>query len=196
TSTGPQPAALTGPDGTEPALAEPTLPSPESEVNVTGTPFTGTRPDGTVYGLIDAHTHLFMQDGMGGAAVCGKVFAEQGIETALRDCPSHEPNGLGALLENLTRDGSPIGTHDTTGWPTFADWPAHDSLTHQQMYYRWVERAWRGGQRVLVNDLVTNGLLCSINPGTYQSCDEMTAIRLQAQDTYDLQAFVDAQYGG
>jgi microsomal dipeptidase-like Zn-dependent dipeptidase len=178
------------------ALAEPTLPSPESEVNATGTPFTGTRPDGTVYGLIDAHSHMFMQDGMGGAAVCGKVFSEQGIAAALRDCPSHEPHGLGALLENLTRDGSPIGTHDTTGWPTFADWPAHDSLTHQQMYYRWVERAWRGGQRVLVNDLVTNGLLCSINPGTYQSCDEMTAIRRQAQDTYDLQAYVDAQYGG
>lgn len=178
------------------ALAEPTLPSPESEVNATGTPFTGTRPDGTVYGLIDAHSHMFMQDGMGGAALCGKVFSEDGIETALQDCLSHEPHGLGALLENLTRDGSPIGTHDTTGWPTFADWPAHDSLTHQQMYYRWVERAWRGGQRVLVNDLVTNGLLCSINPGTYQSCDEMTAIRLQAQDTYDLQAYVDAQYGG
>ena len=49
---------------------------------------------------------------------------------------------------------------------------------------------------MLVNDLVTNGLLCSINPRTDQSCDEMTAIRLQAQDTYDLQAYVDAQYGG
>ncbi len=146
-------------------LAEPTLPSPESEVNVTGTPFTGTRPDGTVYGLIDAHSHMFMQDGMGGAAVCGKVFSEHGIETALRDCPSHEPHGLGALLENLTRNGSPIGTHDTTGWPTFADWPAHDSLTHQQMYYRWVERAWRGGQRVLVNDLVTNGAAVHHQPG-------------------------------
>jgi microsomal dipeptidase-like Zn-dependent dipeptidase len=191
TNTGPLPAAQS-----EPALAEPVLPSPESEVNATGTPFTGTRSDGSVYGLIDAHSHLFMQDGMGGAAVCGKVFSEQGIEAALNDCSSHEPHGLGALLENLTRDGSPIGTHDTTGWPTFADWPAHDSLTHQQMYYRWVERAWRGGQRVLVNDLVTNGLLCSINPGTYQSCDEMTAIRRQAQDTYDLQAYVDAQHGG
>lgn len=190
-------SATNGGASTAPAaLAEPTLPSPESEVNATGTPFTGTRPDGTVYGLIDAHSHMFMQDGMGGAAVCGKVFSEHGVETALRDCLSHEPHGLGALLENLTRDGSPIGTHDTTGWPTFTDWPAHDSLTHQQMYYRWVERAWRGGQRVLVNDLVTNGLLCSINPGTYQSCDEMTAIRRQAQDTYDLQDYVDAQYGG
>lgn len=196
TNAGPPGPAVAQPTLAGSALPEPVLPSPESEINLTGTPFTGTRPDGTVYGLIDAHSHLFMQDGMGGAALCGKVFSEHGVETALRDCLSHEPHGLGALLENLTRDGSPIGTHDTTGWPTFADWPAHDSLTHQQMYYRWVERAWRGGQRVLVNDLVTNGLLCSINPGTYQSCDEMTAIRRQAQDTYDLQAYVDAQYGG
>ena len=37
-----------------------------------------------------------------------------------------------------------------------------DSLTHQQMYYTWVERAWRGGQRVMVNDPVTNNVLCCL----------------------------------
>ncbi|KNX39541.1 F5/8 type C domain protein [Luteipulveratus halotolerans] len=174
----------------------PVLPSPESEVNVTGTPFTGTAPDGTVRGLIDAHTHMFMQDGMGGAAVCGKVFSEEGIADALRDCPSHGTDGSTALLENLTNGSDPFRKHDVTGWPTFKDWPSYNSLTHQQMYYRWVERAWRGGQRVMVNDLVSNGVLCSINPGTYQSCNEMDAIRLQAKDTYALQTFVDNQYGG
>ncbi|AKU18667.1 F5/8 type C domain protein [Luteipulveratus mongoliensis] len=176
--------------------AGPNIPSPESEVNVTGTPFTGTAPDGTVRGLIDAHTHLFMQDGMGGAAVCGKVFSDNGIADALKDCASHGPHGEFALLENLTNGGNPFGTHDVTGWPTFKDWPAYNSLTHQQMYYRWVERAWRGGQRIMVNDLVSNGVLCSINPGTYQSCNEMDAIRLQAKDTYALQTFIDNQYGG
>lgn len=81
------------------------------------------------------------------------------------------------------------------GWPTFKDWPAHNSLTHQQNYYAWVERAWRGGQRVLVNDLVTNGLICSILPRD-RSCDEMTSIRLQARKTYELQDYVDGMYGG
>ncbi|MDE9365587.1 discoidin domain-containing protein [Luteipulveratus sp. YIM 133132] len=178
------------------AAESPTLPSPESEVNVTGTPFTGTNPDGTVRGLIDAHTHMFMQDGMGGAAVCGKVFSEDGIADALKDCASHGPDGSTALLENLTNSGNPFAKHDVVGWPTFKDWPSYKSLTHQQMYYRWVERAWRGGQRVMVNDLVSNGVLCSINPGTYQSCNEMDAIRLQAKDSYALQTFVDNQYGG
>ena len=187
-------AATTPIQGSE--LTTPQLPSPESEINVTGTPFTGTSTDGSVRGLIDAHTHLFMQDGMGGAAVCGKVFSVHGIADALRDCDSHGPNGETALLENLTKEGSPFGTHDVAGWPTFRDWPAHDSLTHQQMYYRWIERAWRGGQRIMVNDLVSNRVLCSINPGTHQSCNEMAAIRRQAQDTYDLEAFIDEQYGG
>ncbi|MFB7032585.1 hypothetical protein ACFCXG_38700, partial [Streptomyces sp. NPDC056295] len=81
------------------------------------------------------------------------------------------------------------------GWPTFKDWPAHDSLTHQQNYYAWVERAWRGGQRVLVNDLVTNGLICSILPRD-RGCDEMDSIRLQARKTYELQDYVDRMYGG
>ncbi|MBC7278888.1 Coagulation factor 5/8 type domain-containing protein [Nocardioides sp.] len=172
------------------------LPSPESEINVTGEPFTGTAPDGTVQGLIDAHSHMFMQDGIGGAAVCGKAFSEAGIADALKDCPSHGIAGETALLENLTRSGSPLGFHDTTGWPSFKDWPAYDSLTHQQMYYRWVERAWRAGQRILVVQLTSNKALCAINPGTHQSCDEMTAVRRQARDAYDTQAFIDAQYGG
>ncbi|RPF19965.1 Coagulation factor 5/8 type domain-containing protein [Myceligenerans xiligouense] len=178
------------------AVPDPVLPTPESEVNVTGEPFTGTAPDGGVRGYVDAHSHMFMEDGIGGAAVCGSAFSPAGIADALRDCDAHGPHGGTALLENLTRHGSPFGTHDTTGWPTFADWPAHDSLTHQQMYYRWVERSWRAGQRVLVNQLTSNGLLCSINPGTYQDCDEMAAIRLQIEDAYALQDFVDAQYGG
>lgn len=69
-------------------------------------------------------------------------------------------------------------------------------MTHQADYYAWVERAWRGGQRVLVNDLVTNGMICSIYPFKDRSCDEMTSIRLQAKLTYDLQAFIDKMYGG
>ncbi|GAB4086715.1 hypothetical protein GCM10028784_33450 [Myceligenerans cantabricum] len=178
------------------AVPDPVLPTPESEVNVTGTPFEGTAPDGSVRGYVDAHSHMFMEDGIGGAAVCGKAFSEDGIADALQDCHAHGRNGGTALLENLTRNGSPFGTHDTTGWPTFADWPAHDSLTHQQMYYRWVERSWRAGQRVLVTQLTSNGILCVINPGTYQDCNEMAAVRLQIDDAYAMQDFVDAQYGG
>ncbi|MFG2330825.1 discoidin domain-containing protein [Streptomyces sp. NPDC048604] len=173
---------------------EPTArPAPDSQTNVTGAPFTGTNADGEVRGFVDAHNHLMSNEGFGGRMICGQTFSEQGIADALKDCPEHYPDGRGALFEHLT--GGDDGTHDPVGWPTFKDWPAHKSLSHQQNYYAWVERAWRGGQRVLVNDLVTNGLICSLLPRD-RSCDEMTSIRLQARKTYELQDYVDKMYGG
>src|SRR5699024_1587469 len=58
--------------------------------------------------------------------------------------------------------GSPTDTHDTKGWPTFKDWPAHDMLTHEAAYYKWVERAWLAGMRLLVNNVVQNEVLCEL----------------------------------
>ena len=54
------------------------------------------------------------------------------------------------MLENVLY-GEPGPRHDPVGWPTFNDWPHHKSLTHEQAYYRWLERAWRGGLRIFVN---------------------------------------------
>lgn len=174
-------------------------PSPESEVNATGEPDRGANPDGTVTGYIDAHTHMFMDLGMGGNAVCGSTWSEKGIADALKDCDRHQ----NSLLENLTNSAAgrgPLDPHDTVGWPTFKDWPSYSSLTHQQMYYKWVERAWRGGQRIMVNDMVSNPGLCPIlgvlaGPNKY-SCDDMDTVRRQIKATYDLEAFIDRQYGG
>ncbi|GAA4516205.1 MULTISPECIES: membrane dipeptidase [Nonomuraea] len=149
-----------------------------------------------VRGLVDAHSHLFSYEAFGGMLMCGKPFDPDGIAKALRDCPDHLPNGELAWFENFTRTGSPTGTHDPVGWPTFRDWPAHDSLTHQQAYYTWVERAWRGGLRVMVNHLVANRQLCAIYPLRRHGCDEMDSIRLQAQRARELQAHIDAEHGG
>ncbi|MFF2213295.1 galactose-binding domain-containing protein [Streptomyces antibioticus] len=169
-------------------------PAPDSQINVTGEPFKGTNAAGEVRGFVDAHNHLFSNEAFGGRLICGKVFSEAGIADALKDCPEHYPDGTLAIFDYITHGGD--GRHDPVGWPTFADWPAYDSMTHQADYYAWVERAWRGGQRVLVNDLVTNGVICSVYFFKDRSCDEMTSIRLQAKLTYDLQAFIDKQYGG
>ncbi|MFI8961685.1 discoidin domain-containing protein [Streptomyces sp. NPDC053493] len=186
---GPVPAADTGGSWWEPTAR----PSTDSQINVTGAPFKGTDAQGKVRGFVDAHNHLMSNEGFGGRMICGQTFAEGGAAEALKDCPEHYPDGSGALFEHLT--GGDDGHHDPVGWPTFKDWPAHDSLSHQQNYYAWVERAWRGGQRVLVNDLVTNGLICSILPRD-RGCDEMDAIRLEARKTYELQDYVDRMYGG
>lgn len=182
---------------------EPTNPqTPDAQVNITGAPFTGTTANGEVRGLIDAHTHMFSNEGFGGNIVCGATFSTAGVADALKDCPAHYPDGKAAIVENLTnsRLGSPFASHDPVGWPSFKFWPAYDSFTHQQMYYKWVERAWRGGQRIMVNDLVTNSGLCLINgvvnPPNKYSCDDMDSVRREAKRTYELQDFIDNQYGG
>ena len=101
--------------------------------------------------------------------------------------------GNGAILESFL---SGEASHDPVGWPTFKDWPAPNSLTHEGTYYRWLERAWRGGQRLFVNLLVENNKLCQIYPLKQNSCDDMDSIRLQAHDMYEFQDYVDAQFGG
>ncbi|MEV0592877.1 Coagulation factor 5/8 type domain-containing protein [Nonomuraea cavernae] len=151
---------------------------------------------GDVRGFVDAHSHLFSYEAFGGSLMCGRPFHAEGIAKALTDCADHHPNGELAWFENFTRTGSPTGTHDPVGWPTFRDWPAHDSLTHQQAYYTWVERAWRGGLRIMVNHLVANRQLCAIYPLKKNSCDEMSSIRLQAQRAREMQDHIDAEHGG
>ncbi|WP_261717600.1 discoidin domain-containing protein [Streptomyces sp. FZ201] len=187
---GPAPSSAAGTDWWQPTAR----PAPDSDINVTGEPFKGTNAQGEVRGFVDTHNHLFSNEAFGGRLICGKTFSEAGVADALKDCPEHYPDGSLAIFDFITNGGD--GKHDPVGWPTFKDWPAHDSLTHQQNYYAWVERAWRGGQRVLVNDLVTNGVICSVYFFKDRSCDEMTSIRLQAKLSYDLQAYIDKMYGG
>ncbi|WP_078910196.1 discoidin domain-containing protein [Streptomyces sp. NRRL S-87] len=189
------PATSSSADTTQEGWWNPTArPAPDSQINVTGEPFKGTDADGKVRGFVDDHVHLMSNEGFGGRLICGKPFSQDGIADALKDCPEHYPDGSLAVFDMITKGGD--GKHDPVGWPTFKDWPAHDSLTHTQTYYAWVERAWRGGQRVLVNDLVTNGVICSVYFFKDRTCDEMTAIRLEARKTYEMQDYIDKMYGG
>ncbi|HEX2577408.1 MAG TPA: hypothetical protein VHK88_13720 [Aquihabitans sp.] len=170
---------------------------PDVEVGAVGTPFKGASPTAPVKGFLDAHTHISAFRFLGGRFHCGRPWSPYGVTVALEDCPDHQPNGAAAAAENLFATGTPVGTHDTDGWPTFAGWPRHDSLTHEGTYWRWIERAWRGGLRIVVNDLVENRALCELYPlkaGT--SCNEMDSVRLQAKDMFALQDYIDAQFKG
>jgi hypothetical protein len=169
---------------------------PEPGTGTTGAPFRGTTPGGEVRGYIDAHTHLMAYEAFGGRLFCGKPFAPRGAAAALRDCFDHAGNGALAWFENFTRHGTPLGTHDPVGWPTFKDWPAWDSRTHQQAYHTWLERSWRAGQRVLVNHLVANRQLCEIYPIKSNTCDEMDIVRLQARRMTEMQDYIDRLNGG
>ncbi len=144
-------------------------------------------------GYVDAHTHGMAYEFLGGRAHCGKPFDRYGVPYALVDCPDHMANGAGAVLETFLSNEP---THDPVGWPTFKDWPSPHSLTHEGTYYRWMERAWRGGERLFVNLLVENNKLCEIYPLKKNSCDDMDSIRLQAKRMHQFQDYIDAQFGG
>ena len=172
-------------------------PWPEISLDVAGPAFGGRSPFQEVRGYIDAHTHGMAFEFLGGSVHCGRPWHRYGVVSALKDCPDHEvAGGNGAVLENFLRNGTPNGSHDPVGWPTFVDWPAPDSLTHEGTYWKWMERSWRGGQRMLVNLLVQNNKLCELYPLKRNSCDDMDAVRLQAQDMRDMERYIDAQYGG
>jgi hypothetical protein len=169
-------------------------PFPEISTNVVGEPAAGVTPYQETRGYIDAHTHGMAFEFLGGDVHCGRPWSPWGVAVALVDCPDHTyTGGYGAAMEAFL-SGRP--SHDPVGWPTFKDWPAPDSLTHEGTYYKWMERSWRAGQRVLVNLLVENNQLCMLYPLKRNSCDDMDSVRLQAKDMHKLENYVDAQHGG
>lgn len=176
-------------------------------------------PDGTLFGIVDAHEHLFSNLAFGAGGVFhGAPFHRLGVEHALGSCErfhgrdgrrdmvgyfmggaAFEPSQAAAIL--LSGD---IGAfnHDTAGYPTFPYWPrSWDSPTHQALYYRWLERAYLGGLRLLVQHATTNDVLCQLATGigTQQnriSCNEMVSVDRIVDATKALERYIDAQAGG
>jgi hypothetical protein len=169
---------------------------PEIEVNVEGPLLGGKSSFQETRGYFDAHLHMMAFEFLGGRARCGRPWHRFGVEYALVDCPDHEPGGHGAVLESVLSKKDPVAGHNTDGWPTFEGWPTHDSLTHEQVYYKWLERAWRGGLRMFTNLLVDNNQLCKLYPYKRNSCNEMDGVRLQAKRIHELERYIDAQNGG
>jgi len=98
--------------------------------------------------------------------------------------------------------GSELGTLDGAasnfGASSFTAWPQWSTTTHQQVYYKWLERAWRGGLRLMVQMAVTNTALCKTNKHlTGIDCDDsMAFVDQQLQAAYDFEEFVDSVNGG
>jgi microsomal dipeptidase-like Zn-dependent dipeptidase len=167
---------------------------PEIGTSTKGRTFRGVLGFQETRGYVDAHTHGMAWEFLGGEAHCGRPWHPYGVTHALVDCEDHTyTGGYGGVLESAL-SGRP--NHDPVGWPTFKDWPAPDSLTHEGTYYTWMERAWRGGLRLFVNLLVENNQLCQLYPFKRNSCDDMDSIRLQAKDMRLFERYIDAQYGG
>lgn len=172
------------------------IPFPEAELNVVGDPQKGATPYGETRGLVDGHMHMMAYEAFGGGLHCGRPWSPLGVQDALKDCADHYPNGSAALVENIASYTNPLRTHDPVGWPTFKDWPDNESYTHENDYYRWLERTYRSGLRLVVQLAVDNSALCFVNPFKQYTCNEMDAVDREIDDLYALQDYVDAQYGG
>ncbi|MFT6550976.1 MAG: hypothetical protein ACJA1I_001009 [Zhongshania marina] len=192
---------------------------PELSTNVSGTTYKGRGVDAPVIGFADVHSHISATTFLGGAHA-GRPFHPFGVTEAMGSCEAeHGPQGSLDLVGNLMGpSGMPLGVHDTAGWPTFVDWPKRDALTHEAMYYKWIERAWLAGLRVLVNDLVENEVLCTLQSEAaiasqsgfdladiigdaagmvmLEKCNEMESAISQIQFMHDMQDYIDAQEGG
>lgn len=175
--------------------------------------------DGTLFGFVDAHEHLFSNLAFGAGGVFhGAPFHRLGVEHALGSCEAFhgrdgrhdmvgyfmggapfEPSQAAAIL--LTGDTGSFN-HDTAGYPTFPYWPrSWATPTHQALYYRWLERAYLAGMRLMVQHATTNEVLCELSAGLGTqrnriSCNEMVSVDRILEGTRALERYLDAQAGG
>jgi microsomal dipeptidase-like Zn-dependent dipeptidase len=171
---------------------------PEAQVGAFGRPFRGLTPGGKVFGFVDLHVHITADMRAGGEVIYGQSFNRYGIPQALSaagDAQAHGPNGILDVTGNLIR-GTPTGYGDNHGWPTFKGWPTYNTVTHQQVYYVWLKRAWMAGLRLIVAQTVDDHALCEIEPRRDRTCDETQSIIGQIQRLRAMQDYIDAQSGG
>ena len=169
---------------------------PEAELDATGTPSKGATSYGRVGGLVEGHMHWMTYQYLGGRFHCGKPWDSYGIPYALPDCSSIEgPQGLAAPMQNFLNYGNPVQPHDTTGWPTIASWTP-TNLTYEGTYWRWIQRAWMAGLRLMVMSPNENRILCLLQANRETNCDEMDTVRRSLEAIHELQDYVDAQSGG
>ena len=169
---------------------------PEAELGATGTPGRGNTSFGQVGGLVEGHMHWMTFEFIGGNFHCGRPWHPYGIRYALPDCSSIEgPEGTAAPFQNFLNYGNPAQPHDTSGYPTLKEW-SNGNLTYEGTYWRWVERAWMSGLRLMVMGVNENRVLCELQANKQTNCNEMDTVRRALKDMHEMQDYVDAQAGG
>jgi hypothetical protein len=192
---------------------------PELSLDAEGSVQRTSFADGTLYGIVETHSHILTNFGFGGGGVFhGAPFHRLGVAHALPDCEMfHGPMGrkdffgyafssqnfdVLSLLPALLTGQLGADNHHTDGYPTFTDWPnGPTSPTHQTQYYRWLERAWLAGLRLVVQLATTNQIICDFMVGQgYQpvrySCSDMVGVDRQLDEVRNLERYIDAQAGG
>lgn len=193
---------------------------PELSVDAEGEIGMTVWEDGELYGYVDVHSHLLTNFGFAGGMYHGAPFHPLGVEHALHDCAVvHGEMGrkdmFGWVYDNQGNGGDltealPMmlageieeDNHYTDGYPTFTDWPhANERFTHQTQYYKWLERSYLSGLRLVVQHATTNSVICHLtvgeewSPARY-SCEDMVGVDREIEGAYDMERYIDAQSGG
>ena len=197
-------------------------PHPELTLDAEGEITKTTFDDGTLYGIVDTHSHILSNFAFGGGGIFhGAPFHRLGVQHALSDCALYhgemgrkdffgyafDTSGAGlvdinSLLPGLLAGQLEVDNHATAGYPDFTEWPnGPKRSTHQTQYYKWLERAWMSGLRLVVQHATTNSIIChmTVGEGLQQvrySCEDMVAVDRIIDETYALERYIDAQSGG
>ncbi|MCB1687017.1 MAG: hypothetical protein KDI33_00945 [Halioglobus sp.] len=190
---------------------------PELTLDASGNVAVTEFDDGAVFGFVETHSHLFTNLAFGGGGVFhGAPFHPLGVEHALHDCDlSHGVDGrkdlmgagfaggdITAILPALISGQLAEKNHNTEGYPIFTDWPnAPSSSTHQVQYYKWLERAYLSGLRLLVQHATTNEFLCKLAVGVgtqakRHDCNDMINVDAILDATFAMERYIDALSGG
>ena len=98
---------------------------------------------------------------MAGLAMSGNLFSPWGVEDALKDCKVlHGKTVLSICWKariGEARRGMPRPV--TRNLPIGPD---ATPIPHVQAYYRWIQRAWLSGLRLVVTDVTENRTFCQL----------------------------------
>ncbi len=169
---------------------------PEAQVDAVGSAFSGASPEADVLGTVEGHAHVTAFEFLGGDWHCGRPWSPFGVQYALPASCAADEQGTNGAFESLIDFGGATRPAAMHGWPTFVDWPSPTALAEEGDYYTGIERAWKAGLRLMVTDLVDNEALCSLMTTKHNPCNDMDAVKIQSQDLYALQDYIDAQSGG
>ncbi len=195
-------------------------PHPELTLDATGQVKPQVFADGSLYGIVETHTHIMSNFGFGGGGIFhGAPFHRLGVQHALSDCTqfhgvmgrkdffgfgfdSHGGFDAATIVPAMLAGQLPQDNHETFGYPYFTGWPnAPHSSTHQTQYYAWLQRAYLAGLRLVVQHATTNEAICNLMVGqNYQkvryACNDMVAVDRSIAETYAMERYIDAQSGG
>lgn len=123
-------------------------------------------------GYVDMHTHPASQWGFGEQLFFGENDGNPAVALGSCNCahnfvaPPFDGNcGQQNMYRNSMVDKIDEENHikpahtKSAGFPSFQQWPKHNSLLHQQMYVDWIKRAKEGGLRVMVALAVNSNCL-------------------------------------